>query len=312
MGAYQAEAQTRALAESAGGRIKDALADLPKADLYVSLNAHPGRPDVLTNWMDASVVDESDPVATDASLDPFHAENGPPYSADFIARYRAAQRARNQKITDWAKRELAAAQCGRHSRSHLSRCSAPGPICGSWIRRSIRRSGPAPRCYRGQSGLRQSQPLRHRPRQHAARVAFHVEPRDLAVPRRAASGETHHAGARHPEPRRHGRVSERCQDDLRGARHRRDKTLEFLPGAHYFEDNPAVQRPRRRSHGGVDREASEFHKSRNAMGVMSRRRKRLAQARTAQRLELLDVAIGGHLLLRGCRSCAWRDGNRIR
>ena len=46
-------------------------------------------------------------VATDESLNPFNPDNGPPYSEDFIARYRAAQRARNQRITDYAKTELA-------------------------------------------------------------------------------------------------------------------------------------------------------------------------------------------------------------
>src|SRR5436190_16719762 len=37
----------------------------------------------------------------------FNPDNGPPYSDAFITRYRAAQRARNQRITDWAKAELA-------------------------------------------------------------------------------------------------------------------------------------------------------------------------------------------------------------
>ena len=107
MAAYQAEATVPTMTDLARGAGRDALADLPKADLYVSLNAHQGRPEVLTDWMDASVIDEADPVATDAALDPFNPDNGPPYSADFIARYRAAQRARNQRITDWAKAELA-------------------------------------------------------------------------------------------------------------------------------------------------------------------------------------------------------------
>ncbi len=31
----------------------------------MSLNAHKGRPEVLTDWMDASVVDEFDPTRTD-------------------------------------------------------------------------------------------------------------------------------------------------------------------------------------------------------------------------------------------------------
>jgi len=105
MGAYQAEAAAPSLGH--GGRTGDALANLIAADLYISLNAHQGRPEVLTDWMDPSVVDETDPVATDPALDPFDAANGPPFSADFIARYRAAQRARNQRITDWAKAELA-------------------------------------------------------------------------------------------------------------------------------------------------------------------------------------------------------------
>ncbi len=80
---------------------------LPAGDLYISLNAHPGRPEVLTNWLDPSVVDETDPVATRPSLDPFNLKNGPPYSPDFIARYREAQAARNQRITERARAELA-------------------------------------------------------------------------------------------------------------------------------------------------------------------------------------------------------------
>lgn len=106
MGAYQGEAIAPTLAAAAKGAVAEALAALPKGDLYISLNAHKGRPEVLTAWMDASVVDEADPTQTDDSLNPFNPANGPPYSADFIARYRAAQRARNQRITDWAKREL--------------------------------------------------------------------------------------------------------------------------------------------------------------------------------------------------------------
>jgi hypothetical protein len=75
-------------------------------DLYISLAAHPGRPQVLTAWMDASVIDETDPTKTDPSLDLFNPDNGPPYSAEFVARYREAQAARNRRITAWAKAEL--------------------------------------------------------------------------------------------------------------------------------------------------------------------------------------------------------------
>ena len=106
MGAYQAEAIAPTLTERLPSAGQDALAQLVKGDLYISFNAHQGRPEVLTDWMDASVIDENDPVATDPELDPFNPDNGPPYSEAFIAKYRAAQRARNQRITDWAKAEL--------------------------------------------------------------------------------------------------------------------------------------------------------------------------------------------------------------
>src|SRR5213078_1523314 len=65
MGAYQAEATTPTLAEGMKGAGRDALQNLLGADLYISLNAHLGRPDVLTAWLDASVVDETDPTKTD-------------------------------------------------------------------------------------------------------------------------------------------------------------------------------------------------------------------------------------------------------
>src|SRR5215472_2527040 len=107
MAAYQAEATAPTLLDLVRGAGREALETLPRADLYVSLNAHTGRPQVLTDWMDPSVASETDPVATDPGLDPFNPANGPPYAADFIAKYRAAQRARNQRITDWAKAELA-------------------------------------------------------------------------------------------------------------------------------------------------------------------------------------------------------------
>jgi hypothetical protein len=79
---------------------------LEPGELYVSLAAHPGRPQVLTAWMDASVIDEFDPTQTDPALDIFNPENGPPYDPEFVGIYRAAQVARNRRITAWAKAEL--------------------------------------------------------------------------------------------------------------------------------------------------------------------------------------------------------------
>jgi hypothetical protein len=80
--------------------------ELSTGDLFISLCAHPGRPDVLTRWLDPAVVDESDLLATDPALDMFNKENGPPYAAEFVERYRAAQVARNDRISTWARAEL--------------------------------------------------------------------------------------------------------------------------------------------------------------------------------------------------------------
>lgn len=148
MSAYLAEATAPSLAKTAAGPAADALAALPGADLYISLNAHKGRPEVLTDWMDASVADETDPLGADASLDPFDPANGPPYPADFQVRYRAAQRARNQRITDWAKAELARLRAGGAPDRifPLFRCWADLRFMDPAIDPSER---PAGRCYAG-------------------------------------------------------------------------------------------------------------------------------------------------------------------
>lgn len=106
MAAYQSQATEPSIDPAPGLRLPDAALDLPAADLYVSLNAHPGRPEVLTAWLDPSVTDEGDPLSTDPELDMFDGGHGPPYDDDFVRRYRAAQVERNHRITGWARVEL--------------------------------------------------------------------------------------------------------------------------------------------------------------------------------------------------------------
>ncbi|WP_172831158.1 alpha/beta hydrolase [Mycobacterium asiaticum] len=106
MSAYQSQAVEPNVTPLPGMRPAQGVTELLPADGYVATAAHPGRPDVLTAWMDGAVVDENDPVATDAELDLFDERNGPPYAPEFIERYRAAQLARNHAITDWAESEL--------------------------------------------------------------------------------------------------------------------------------------------------------------------------------------------------------------
>jgi len=106
MAAYQSQAVEPNVTPLEGMRPATGLTELPPADGYVATAAHPGRPEVLTAWMDAAVVDENDPIATDPDLDLFDERNGPPFAPEFVARYRSAQTARNHAITEWAATEL--------------------------------------------------------------------------------------------------------------------------------------------------------------------------------------------------------------
>lgn len=78
------------------------------ADALIVLNAHRGRAEVLTDWLDASVTDETDPHSLNPDLDLFDRAHGPPYGPAFVSRYRDAQLARNRRITAWCQEQLAA------------------------------------------------------------------------------------------------------------------------------------------------------------------------------------------------------------
>jgi pimeloyl-ACP methyl ester carboxylesterase len=134
MAAYQAQSQSDD--------------QLERGDLYVSLAAHPGRPQVLTAWMDASVTDEFDPTKTDPALDIFNPDNGPPYDPQFLAAYRAAQAERNRRITAWAKRERERLQeAGLHDRVFtVQRTWADPRMVDPSLDPSDR---PTPACYLG-------------------------------------------------------------------------------------------------------------------------------------------------------------------
>src|SRR5215469_18074167 len=236
MAAYQAEALEPTLADGASGVLKDALSALPMAHLYISLNAHPGRPDVLTNWLDGSVTDETDPTKTDTSLDPYEKANGPPYSANFIARYRAAQRARNQRITDWAKAELKRLNgAGIPDRIFaLFRCWADLRMMDGAIDPSDR---PTPMCYAGDPKLANRRPsigrmstLRtwlsmwslERSRCQGPEQLARFDIPSLVVQSLADTG-----------------VFPSEAKAIFAAIPAADKRLELIPGAHYFEDSEA-------------------------------------------------------------------------
>ena len=82
--------------------------NLIPADGMLLLAAHVSRALTLTEWMDASIVDEADPQTRDPELDLYNPDNPnqPPYSLEFQERYHAAQIARNRRITTWVKNKL--------------------------------------------------------------------------------------------------------------------------------------------------------------------------------------------------------------
>jgi pimeloyl-ACP methyl ester carboxylesterase len=106
MAAYQSQAKGVTMQPTPGLELPPALELIEPADLYVSLCAHGGRPEVLTQWFDPSITDERDPASIDPALNMYDESNGRPYSEAFIDKYRAAQVARNHRITDWCFEEL--------------------------------------------------------------------------------------------------------------------------------------------------------------------------------------------------------------
>lgn len=79
------------------------------ADGIMLLAAHISRHGTLTEWLDPSILDESDPMLRDPELDLYNPDNPnqPPYTPAFLARYRQAQIERNRRITAWVKGKLA-------------------------------------------------------------------------------------------------------------------------------------------------------------------------------------------------------------
>ena len=104
---YQAEAEQPSITHTpAGDPMSLAEARLIPADGVILMAAHVSRHATLTEWLDASILDEQDPDRRDPALDLYGEAVRPPYDAAFLDRYRAAQEARNRRITAWVKDRL--------------------------------------------------------------------------------------------------------------------------------------------------------------------------------------------------------------
>ncbi|MEP9392875.1 alpha/beta fold hydrolase [Gordonia sp. VNK1] len=106
---YQQQAQHATVTATPAGEGPDLTElDLPAADGMMLLAAHVSRHGTLTEWMDASILDETDPEKRDPELDLYNPNNPnqAPYSEEFVQRYRGAQIDRNRRITAWVKEQL--------------------------------------------------------------------------------------------------------------------------------------------------------------------------------------------------------------
>lgn len=106
---YQQQARHASVTATPAGDPPDLTRlDLPAADGMMLLAAHVSRHGTLTEWMDPSILDERDPTKRDPELDLYDPANPhrPPYGAEFVERYRAAQVARNRRITAWVRDTL--------------------------------------------------------------------------------------------------------------------------------------------------------------------------------------------------------------
>ena len=150
---YQAQAENPHITHTPAGDPVDLVAErLLPADGVIFVAAHLSRAETLTEWLDPSVTDELDPDRRDPALDIYSAEcpTQPPYGAEFIAAFRAAQIARNRKITAWCQQmleRLRASGTGEVERAfvvHRTMCDV------RWLDPSVDPNGRKPGwCYMG-------------------------------------------------------------------------------------------------------------------------------------------------------------------
>lgn len=108
---YQDQAEHPTLTDTpAGDAVDVAGARLQPADGILLLAAHVSRSVTMTEWLDPSILDEERPFDRAVELNIYDraCPDRPPYSAAFVARFRAAQVARNRRITARVKAALAA------------------------------------------------------------------------------------------------------------------------------------------------------------------------------------------------------------
>ena len=105
---YQAQAEKPSVTHTPAGDPVD-LGGLIAADAMIFQAAHLSRAQIFSEWIDPSVTDEADPDRRELELDIYNPKcpNQPPYTKEFVKRFRAAQLARLRRRTAWVKEQLA-------------------------------------------------------------------------------------------------------------------------------------------------------------------------------------------------------------
>jgi hypothetical protein len=80
---------------------------LPPVQGLALCAGHEGRSTLMRNWIDPSVFDEDDPLSANFDVDMYDERNGPPYTPEFLAHFRASQQGRLRRIDQWVMDRLA-------------------------------------------------------------------------------------------------------------------------------------------------------------------------------------------------------------
>ena len=150
---YQAQAEHPTITHTPAGDPYDlTTAGLESADGIIFIAAHLSRAETMTEWLDPSVTDEGNPDRRNLELDIYSPDcpDKAPFRPDFVTKFRAAQLARNRRITASAKEmleRLAKRNDGEIERAfvvHRTMCDV------RWIDTSVDPNGRKPNwCYLG-------------------------------------------------------------------------------------------------------------------------------------------------------------------
>ena len=104
---YQAQAEKPTVTQTPAGEPVD-LGSLIAGDAMIFQAAHLSRARIFSEWIDPSVTNEADPDRRDLELDIYNPKcpNQPPYTPEFVKRFRDAQLARLRRRTAWVKETL--------------------------------------------------------------------------------------------------------------------------------------------------------------------------------------------------------------